>query len=290
MLGFVTRFASITLVVLAIGCASFAMLARNVVGDGARTATLFARVGRTGMYAAMGLIVVAFVRLYVQLDGMRFPGEPLSTSFTPLMTTTTWGKAWGAQIVFAGITALAFGASIRARSAVALTSVSLTIVAVTFALSGHAVAAEKFRAGMISADTLHVISAGMWIGTLAVILLSWPSLRDLHAVAPMINAFTPLALSSAAMLTLSGVIGAVSHVGLSVSTVASTTYGRILSAKVFCVALVILAGWFNWKRNSVRINNDDGASLRTGATRELLAAVAVLVVTAVLIASPLPGE
>jgi putative copper export protein len=282
VLGFLIRASGISLLVLAIGCAAFTMLARSTIGDTRNTRALFDRVARIGMYASLALIPVAFARLYMQLDAMRFPGESLTTSFNPLLTTTVWGKAWAAQIAFAGVSAGAFGASLHARSTVAITSISLTIVALTFSLSGHAASAERFRSAVVSADALHVVTAGTWIGTLAVIVITWRALRELHAVAAIINAFSPLALASAAMLTVSGVAGALVHV-TPLSSVFTSSYGRVLLVKLFLVAIVIATGWFNWKRHTARISADEGTALQSGAIRELSAAVAVILATAALI-------
>ena len=281
MLGLLIRASGLTLIVLALGSAAFTMLARSTLGDSGTTRALFDRVARIGRYASLALIPVALARLYVQLDAMRFPGEALSVSLKPLLATTIWGKAWVAQVAFALVTAAAFGASLRARSAVALTSLSLTVVALTFSLSGHAAAAERFRSAVVSADALHVITAGTWIGTLAIIVMTWRALRELGAVALIINKFSPLALASAAMLTASGVVGAL--VNLSpLSSLFTSTYGRVLMIKLALVVVVIGTGWFNWKRNSPRITNDGGAALESGAARELASAVAVILATAVL--------
>jgi putative copper export protein len=280
--GFLVRASGIALLILALGAASFTMLARSALGDSGRTTALFDRIARFGMFVSLALIPVAVARLYIQLDAMRFPGEALAVSLNPLITTTTWGKAWVAQVAFALVTAAAFWASTRARSVVAVTSVSLTVLAVTFSLSGHAAATEQFRAAVVSADALHVITAGTWIGTLAIIVIGWRMLRELNAVARIINAFSPLALASAAMLTASGVVGALVHVR-PLGSIFTSTYGRVLLVKLFLVGIVIATGWFNWKRHTTRISSDEGAALEAGAVRELVAATAVILATALLI-------
>lgn len=282
MPGFLIRASGLTLLILAIGSAAFTMLARSALGESSRTRPLFDRVARFGMFVSLALIPVALARLYVQLDAMRFPGEALTVSLTPLITTTIWGKAWVAQVAFAVVTAATFGVSVRARSVVVFTSMSLTVLALTFSLSGHAAAAEQFRAAVVSADALHVITAGTWIGTLAIIVIGWRILRELNAVAKIVNAFSPLALASAAILAASGVVGALVHVK-PLTSIFTSTYGRVLLIKLGLVGVVVATGWFNWKHHSVKIGNDDGAALEAGAVRELIAAVAVVLATAVLI-------
>jgi putative copper export protein len=282
VLGFLIRASGIALLMAAVGSAAFTMLARPALGDSVRTAPLFNRVARVGMYACIALIPVALARLYTQLDAMRFPGEALTVSLNPLLATTTWGKAWVAQVAFAAVSAAVFAASLRVRSVVAFSSLSLTVLALTFSLSGHAAAAERFRAAVVSADALHILTAGMWIGSLAVIVISWRTLRELDAIALIVSKFSPLALASAAMLTLSGVVGTLVHV-TPLASIFTFTYGRILLLKVFLVGVVIATGWFNWKRHTSRISVDEGAALHSGAVRELAAAVAVVLATAVLI-------
>jgi putative copper export protein len=279
--GFLIRASGITLLILALGSAAFTMLARSALGDTSRTTALFDRVARFGTFVSLALIPVALARLYAQLDAMRFPGEALTVSLNSLITTTTWGKAWVAQVTFSLVTAAAFAASRHARNVVAFTSLSLTVLALTFSLSGHAAAATQFRAAVVSADALHVITAGTWIGSLAIIVIGWRMLRELGAVAKVINAFSPLALASAAMLTMSGAVGALVHVK-PLGSIFTSTYGRILLVKLFLVGVVIVMGWFNWKRNSAKIATDEGAALEAGATRELAAAVAVILATALL--------
>jgi putative copper export protein len=289
MLGLIVRASGLTCLVLAIGCVAFTMIARSVLGDTEKSGALFQRVARCGMYVSIALVPIAFARLYWQLDAMRFPGDPLLTSLEAVLTTTTWGKAWTTQLVFVLVTVGAFVGAIRARTVIAFAALALTVVAATFSLSGHAAAVEKLRTAVIGADTLHIITAGSWIGTIAMIVFFWRRLRDTGGLGAVINAFSPVALACAAMLTMSGLIGSLAHV-TAVSQIWTTAYGRTLAVKVLLVAAVIAAGWFNWKRHSVRITNDDGMSLRTGAIRELVAAAAVVIVTAMLIVTPPPNE
>jgi putative copper export protein len=89
------------------------------------------------------------------------------------------------------------------------------------------------------------------------------------------------------MLALSGVVGALVHV-VPLSALLSSAYGRILLTKLALVGMVIAAGWFNWKRHSARITIDEGDALHAGAIRELVAATAVIIATAVLIGTELP--
>lgn len=289
MLGFLIRAAGLGLLVLALGCAALTMVARSALGDTAQSSALFARIARLGMFLSLALVVIAFGRLYLQLDAMRFPGEPLLTSLEPLFVATTWGKAWMAQVAFLLVGAAAFGAAIRARAAIAVAALSLTIIAATFALSGHAAAVEERRAAVIGADTLHIVAAGAWIGSIALIVMFWRVLRETGGTARVVAAFSPVALSSAGLLALSGAIGSLAHIP-TVSDLFGARYGQILLLKLALVAGVVVLGWFNWKRNAVRLATDDGDSLRKGAIAELVVAVAVILVTTVLIVTPPPAE
>jgi putative copper export protein len=70
-----------------------------------------------------------------------------------------------------------------------------------------------------------------------------------------------------------------------------TLYGRVLLAKLALVAVVLGAGAFNWKRQTPRMHAAEGvAAMRRSARRELALGALVFLLTAVLVATPLPGE
>jgi putative copper export protein len=80
------------------------------------------------------------------------------------------------------------------------------------------------------------------------------------------------------------------HLG-SVGALTTSAYGRTLLVKLALLALVVATGAYNWRR--VRPNLVDGCGarrLRRSAWVELAVGAAVLAVTAVLVATPLPMD
>jgi putative copper export protein len=127
-----------------------------------------------------------------------------------------------------------------------------------------------------------MLAAGAWLGTLAV-LIAISRGRSLYAgafAAAAYDQFASIALPSAAVLVIAGLIASSMYVG-SVASLVSTTYGRVLALKVCLFGGVVTCGYLNWRRV--------GSSRRAGGGRVALLAVpevcfaaAIIVMTAVL--------
>jgi putative copper export protein len=148
------------------------------------------------------------------------------------------------------------------------------------------------------ANGIHVIAASTWLGTLAVMLFA--GIRQLvrapadgisraRAAANLVNAFTPVALSAASVLVLSGLTTAWLHLK-HLSNLWETDYGRALIVKLCLVAAVVTMGWWNWKRvkPSLSSGEESVARLNRSASIELALAATVLAATAVLVSLPSP--
>jgi putative copper resistance protein D len=116
-----------------------------------------------------------------------------------------------------------------------------------------------------------------------------PALPTAAQRAAMVRAFSPMALTAAAAVAVSGVLSMSMHVETPADLVA-TGWGRTLLGKLFCVALVVGAGWRNWKKNTPRMPEDAGASVRRGAAWELAFMTLVLLLTSSLVATSPAGE
>ena len=271
------------------------VLPRASLSDVRRNA-LLAATAHMGFVASALILPLVLLRLLFQLNGMRFPDEPLFQSFTPLMSDMLWGKAWILQLFGAFVAALAFFLARRERFrglGIWIAAAVSLLIATTFALSGHAAAVPSPRELSIAADALHVTGAGVWIGTLLLVFrfVLVPagvdvssSLEKLHVV----QAFSPIALACAAVVVASGVFAASLHIE-SGNDVFGTQYGRTVLIKFACACVVLLFGYINWKRNTPLITSDDGAAIMRGARRELIAAIIVLLVTSALVVTAPPG-
>ena len=146
-------------------------------------------------------------------------------------------------------------------------------------------------------NPIHVLAGGFWIGTLFYVVTAGilPSLRSGLTperrgpfVRDMVARFSPLALVSAAVLALFGVITAWRHLK-TLSALWTTPYGITLIVKLCLVACVLALGAFNFRRQRPLLGTDAGArSLRGSATAELAMATLVLVVTSLLVSMPSP--
>jgi hypothetical protein len=146
-------------------------------------------------------------------------------------------------------------------------------------------------------NPIHALAAGLWIGTLFVMVVAGISLvlRDEsmraereRIVAEMVHAFSPVALTMGVTVVLFGVITAWRHLN-PLSSLFTTPYGYALLAKLCAVALVFGLGAWNWRRQRPLLGTEDSAaSIQRSARAELWAAAVVLVITAILISLPSP--
>lgn len=147
------------------------------------------------------------------------------------------------------------------------------------------------------ANPLHVLAAGLWIGTLFVMIVAGIAVvmrsevaRDQRGiiVSDMVYSFSPLALTAAAVLVLFGVIIAWEHLHV-LSNLWSSPYGIALIVKLCFVAMVFALGAWNWRRQKPTLGSEGAAiAIRRSATSEVAVAALVLAATAVLLSIPAP--
>lgn len=169
-------------------------------------------------------------------------------------------------------------------------------------LAAASVVAGSLRAVFLgkwasAVNPVHVLAAGLWIGTLFVLvtagltsLLRHEPTRDRRGAiaADMVNGFSPLALTMGGVVVLFGVITAWRHLHV-LANLWSTPYGYTLIAKLCFVALVFGLGAWNWRRQRPTLGSEAAAtSIRHSATTELTVAGIVLLITAILVSLPSP--
>jgi putative copper export protein len=272
---------------------------RGRAGSGAIVQGVRGRSAVIGAAAAGVLIATAGARAVAQFAVIRDPGGAEGLELlSRILLRTTWGWGWLLQVA-AAIAALATFLRMR-RSPDRGWPLALTaalVLAVTPALAGHAAAVEGYGPLPILTDALHVLGAGGWLGTLfALLLAGLPAAvrlgnRDASAVvAELVNAFSPAALLFAGVAATTGVFAAWLHLG-TLAAVWQSTYGRTLLLKVVVLSGAAATGFYNWRRVRPALGDEVAtARLRRSSTVELLIALAVLLVTAVLVATPPPGE
>ena len=250
------------------------------------------RAARAGLIATGLLAVLIVARLIAQSYAVR--GALPDTAFVSALARTPWGLGLmlAALSVVALLTALA-----RSRRAVwSLAVLGIAGLALATALSGHAVASGQWTVAAVLSDTVHVLSAGGGLGALlGVVVAGVPATAALDplgrglAVRGMIDAFSPMALTLAGALAITGVIAAVIRIG-SWSAIIGSAYGRVFLWKLGGVVLVLLVGAYNWRRLRPAMDADRVGTLRRTATAELALGFVVLILTAWLVATPPPTE
>lgn len=171
-----------------------------------------------------------------------------------------------------------------------------------WALAAIGVVAGSLRAALLGKWTslvnpVHVLAAGLWIGTLFVLvvagltaLLAHEPTRERRGAiaADMVNGFSPLALTMGAVVVLFGLITAWRHLHV-LSNLWSTPYGITLMIKLCFVAGVFGLGAWNWRRQRPMLGSEPAAlAIRRSGAAELTVALVVLVITAVLVSLPSP--
>ena len=150
-------------------------------------------------------------------------------------------------------------------------------------------------AGKVNA--VHILAASTWLGTLLVLTIvgirgvisRGPSgTPRAELVCDLVNSFSPLALTAASLVALSGLTTAWLHLKR-ISSLWTTSYGITLVVKLIFVLIVVTFGAWNWRR----VRPSLGASgteetIRRSATMELAFGAVVLLCTAVLVTLPSP--
>jgi putative copper export protein len=243
---------------------------------------------RLGVLAA-GTAVLGIALVFSgQLIAFRDPFVPWRDDAAFLLSSA-WGKAW----IFGSASALlglgAFVAAHRSFVGRRLAGAAALALACYPALSGHA--ATGPLPWSIIADAGHVIAAGVWLGALpALALLVRRRMGEAQSagLSELFAGFTPIALASAAGLTLTGAFATVLHIG-SPAVLLSSAYGRWWLVKLSLFGVVVLLGAWNWRRAVPRLRSGEAESaLQRSIWLEASVALLVLAATAVLVATAPP--
>ncbi|MDQ3428234.1 MAG: CopD family protein, partial [Gemmatimonadota bacterium] len=235
------------------------------------------RAATLGLLGGGVLLIAVAARLVAQSYAVHGAAGALEPGLVvSMLTLTVWGWGWLLQLG-GTVLALASFTAVRTSPASGWVGAELAAVLLSFtpALSGHAVSTEGWVPAAVVADGLHVLGAGAWIGTLLlvvvvglpVVLRLEPSQRG-PAAADLINAFSPVALSAAGLLVLTGLLAAWMHAG-TLPALWQTGYGRTLLLKVGVLTVVVGTGAYNWRRVRPALGDEAGARrIRKSATVE----------------------
>ena len=261
---------------------------------------------RLGIGAVLALIPASFLRLADQVMALRSPGDPVLHGVDVLLTSTTWGTGfvWQcASLLVAGIGCTLAWRAPRPTRWWLIASLGALGLCATPALQGHAIGSEERTGLAVTADIAHVLGASVWLGALGVIGWLGITLPNADGVVDpahraladarlrlLVPLVPPIALPGAAMLIGSGVVATAMHLQ-ELSDLWLTEWGRYVSAKTVLVSVIVALGALNWRRLGPRLHEGTAvSSLRKSLVVELLVALLVLMITAVLVVTPLPGE
>ena len=287
-----------TLLVIGASVFRFGILGPVARSGGPAAPDTARRAATLGLVAAVGLVVAGLLRLFMQAKSFTEPGEPVTLELLGIVLETSWGRGWLAQMLAAGLAAA--GAFFARVSPAGWLSAAAGASAVMLAapLTGHATAVEEAGAWGYPLDAIHVLGAGVWIGTLGVlvstVLLPLRQETDEargRLAAVFTNAFHPIALVGAALTIAAGAVLSFRYLGGSLGNLWTSSWGRTLLLKLALLAGVAAFGAWNWRVMKPALGSADAARrLTRSALSELTIATLLLIVTAVLVARPLPGE
>ncbi|MEP7180271.1 MAG: copper resistance protein CopC [Pseudonocardiales bacterium] len=253
------------------------------------------------------------------LQGPYTAGTGLSdvANWTLLDATlhTSFGQFLSGRLVLLGAVALVLGRALqreRWRSRVEDAAWPLAVaVALTFSSVGHP-ETTKPRWLSVPTDALHVLAMAAWLGGLVVLATAVLPRREPAEIRAVLPVFSRVAFTSVAMLAVTGSYAAWHGVG-TVHAIFTTTYGVLVVGKVALFVGLLALG--NLSRVAVQrhlatfpvayamsdtvrdvqstdepgqdaLSATDAERLRRSVLVEIVLAVGVLVLTAVLVAQP----
>lgn len=249
---------------------------------------------RVGTLASGALLAFQAMRFLAQRETLRGSGDfRMDVAAADILLGSAWGTglllvALGSVLTLTVLRRM----SVEPKGSTPLLLLGLGIAAIGLGLSGHQAASPIGAPVAVVIDAVHVLGTAGWLGTLAVLVMSGlpvvqsEDASDHAQVARILRAFSPVALISAAVAGASGLTLAAVNLGR-VPALWESDYGRVLLLKLSVLALVVATGAYNWRRVLPALGTAQSTqALRRSATAEVVVAITVVVVTAVLVATP----
>ena len=288
------RFASLLALVTVIGSIAFALFVLPAVSSataGGSTATrdsIDRRLRSLGVTGAWALLALAVVRLVSH--GATLSGSAAALSIGDLgdlLSSSTFGRGWLLQVVAAIALLFILRSKTNPRWRI-LAGISVPL-AFSASLLGHPAAVMDVPFLAVGLDAVHTLAAGGWAGAILVMsIVAVPQVvrgsadQRLPLARNMLRAFSPLALTCAAVLVLTGAASAwlqLRDPGL----VLGSAYGLVLLRKVVIVLLIAALGAYHWRVAQPALDTDRSvARLRTSLAFDVALVLLVLVLTAIL--------
>ncbi|WP_372526137.1 copper homeostasis membrane protein CopD [Piscinibacter sp.] len=224
--------------------------------------------------------------IWFALVAASMSGSPLGQALSAevlhtVLTQTTFGQVWmlrfALMVLLGGELFLSRRRGSAARPALGPVGASLAVgLLVTLAWAGHAVGTERsVRPFHLTADALHLLGAGLWLGALIPLLLVLGRARTSpapawHALAATATRrFSTLGVVAVVTLLVTGLINAWFLVG-SFPALIDTSYGRLVSTKLALFAIIVLIAAFNRVKLTPRLTADSNRDDMSQAALERL--------------------
>lgn len=245
------------------------------------------------------LLVAMVARGMLQLVSFLDPGDVITFRLVQSgLLSGSWGHAWALQIA-----ATAVGLALVTRRRDPMKTLNpLTMILVAIILwgqtgMGHA-AGDNWHGPLGRLlDLAHLAGVGIWLGTLAVVLLvGLPLLHaesQLPTLAGVVRTFSVYARVGAVLAVISGTTAALVYSGGSLTIIPASTWGRLLLLKLVGMLGVLALGWYNWRVVTPALEGRQVSSpgtLRRAIRVELALGLVMLAITTMLVVSSLPGE
>lgn len=261
------------------GTVTFAALADTWTGSAGELLR-----SKPGVAAALTTIAGVLVMIGFGMDGLSGASHSLSAAVQDATTGRDVDRSANDDVVAPGPRWV-----LDATSAVGGGGLACALAAFWF--DGHTVSRGPWAVhGAV--NLVHVTAASVWVGgVFAMTLVAWMRKRRRHAtdVVAMVVRFSSIATAALAAVAGAGLVLAWLVLD-SPSEVWSTEWGRVLLIKVGAVAVAAAVGGYNHYvlRPALEARPDDQAlasQLRPSLVIESVVMVAVVVITAVLVAS-----
>lgn len=275
----VTRFVHIAATLLAAGTVWFAVLA-------APLPPILAQRLRWLTWSALVVTVLSgtawLVWLAADILGAPVSEVCLNGGAWTVLTGTRFGQVWMVRLA----AALVLGVLIAVPGPRAAKTIAATLLAGLPALTGHAGALPgALGVGAIAADTVHLLAAAAWLGALPAFVLMLAAGRDQAIpVGRLTQRFARNALLCVAALMATGLINSW-HLLAGPADLATTAYGRLLSAKLALFAAMLALAAVNRFHLTPRLPAARHALTRT-TIAETVVGLAILAIIAVLGTTP----
>jgi putative copper resistance protein D len=295
------RFVHLTVGILLTGVFAFdCLVARPVLR---RSGVALKRVSWLA-WASLALAIVSgagwLVAVAAGMSGKPLGAALLQGAVAGVLTRTRFGEDWLLRFALAILLGFCLLARRRAGRAIGWTSLFLAAsMLASLAWAGHG-ASTPGPAGDLHfvADFLHLLAAGLWLGTLPPLILFLAEASragDVHWAALAATAtqrYSTLAIASVTVLLAGGLVNTWFLAG-SVPALVGTGYGRLLLAKIGLFIAMLIVAAVNLLRLTPRLAAGGAvlrtvARLRTNARIETVLGVGVVTIVSVLGTLP-PG-